>query len=856
MKEKRSQKSLFVFAIVAAVFTATALFSITKADAAYAGSANDIGTFNDTIGGNSVNGVKISKNSEVLNYALDMWEKSNSNEWKYTGSNIDGYVSDIESSVSSPVFIKGKEEPRFGINTNSIKNKLPRDGSIVVRKYKNGKLIYERTEYTYQIGNENKVDEDISLLKQAAKNKPSFNLPSTKYACDSVSYVYDMYDAAIIGQSGDIYTSLEDCKIINEGCAYYGAEGEYIVKELPVVEHNQKDGYIYDFQGWYTQAENGGYEICIGSAINFKSTIYPRWNVSRISHNVNYIDVLGDNADCKVLGTNTETAYHNDEVSGSDRGNDESAGAYYKGLYYTGCTSTIVQEDCDVYRYFRPALYNIVFNGNMSVSGETASLDNCTYGEIYKLTENGFKRNGTVILDLNAEDATCAAKNINVVYTFKGWAETADGNAMYTDCESFSNLCEADGEKQLYAVWDGGHIEASAIPTRDGYRFDGWSKDKSAVSGNTWFDVSDSNECTLYAIWIKQEIDGDNNDSNNGNENNSGTGDTGNVDNSGDVVTGGSIDNGSNDDNGTSDNTGNSSGADNGNNDSNINDENSENSGDSNAGNGSGSENDDNNNENNSTNDGTDQNTDNENNTTNTGNNNSTNADTSSSEGTSTSTTNKVDKVNTGNNISTTTGNSTNKGTGSSTIVTSGSSIGSGNQVESENRTDINNDSAITQEPTISTDNKKENKKDKDSKSNVVYPKVGKKYTKFGITYKIVKSNKKNRTAKVIKSTKNITKAKIHGNIKIKGYKYKVISIAPKSFIKCSQLKKVIIGKNIKSIGKKAFYKNKALGSITIKSKKLKNIGKDAFKRIKPKCAVKIAGSKKYSKKVFAMMNA
>lgn len=80
MKEKRSQKNLqrnwkLAFAIVVAAFTATAIFSITKADAAYAGNANDIGKFNDTVGGNSINGVKISKNSEVLNYALDMWEK-------------------------------------------------------------------------------------------------------------------------------------------------------------------------------------------------------------------------------------------------------------------------------------------------------------------------------------------------------------------------------------------------------------------------------------------------------------------------------------------------------------------------------------------------------------------------------------------------------------------------------------------------------------------------------------------------------------------------------------------------------------------------------------------------------------
>lgn len=45
------------------------------------------------------------------------------------------------------------------------------------------------------------------------------------------------------------------------------------------------------------------------------------------------------------------------------------------------------------------------------------------------------------------------------------------------------------------------------------------------------------------------------------------------------------------------------------------------------------------------------------------------------------------------------------------------------------------------------------------------------------------------------------------------------------------------------------------LGKITIKSLKLKSIGKKAFKHIKSRCAVKIAGSRKYSQKVFAMIN-
>ncbi|HBA96597.1 MAG TPA: hypothetical protein DCZ23_00665, partial [Lachnospiraceae bacterium] len=505
---KRSWKQKIKIISVIAAFIATAISAIIKADAAYPDDYSGIGTCDDSIGGKSITGARISKNSEILNYALDIWEKTSDNKWEHTGSNIDGHVSDTGLPSSNPVFIKGESGLRFGLNINSIKSSLPKDGSIVIKKCKRGKTLYKKAEYTYQTEAENEVDDSISLLKQASKGISKAELPSTEYSFESASYIYDIYDAAVIGQDGDICTVLDDCSIISEGSAYYSAEDEYIIRKLPIAEHNEMDGYTCSFNGWYTQE---GYKLCTGDAIDINSKIYPRWDISRITYNVNYIDILGDLPDGKVLGTSTSTVYCNDEASGSDIGSDKNAGKYYKGLYYDSCTSVIVKEDCNVYRYFRPALYNIIFNGSMESSGGTAPLYNCTYGSTYKLTENGFKRNGVITLDLNAEDATCATKSINVAYKFMGWAETSSGSAVYTDCESVSDLCLEDCEKHLYAVWDGGNIEISAVPERKGYKFDGWSKDKSSTSGNTWFDVSGSNNCTLYAIWIKKEEDTDNN---------------------------------------------------------------------------------------------------------------------------------------------------------------------------------------------------------------------------------------------------------------------------------------------------------------------------------------------------------
>ena len=149
----------------------------------------------------------------------------------------------------------------------------------------------------------------------------------------------------------------------------------------------------------------------------------------------------------------------------------------------------------------------------------------------------------------------------------------------------------------------------------------------------------------------------------------------------------------------------------------------------------------------------------------------------------------------------------------------------------------------------------KVNKKTSAGNKKVIYPKTGKKYTRAGIIYKILKSSSKVKTVKVIKAKKSIIKAKIPASIKIKGYKYKVVSIAKNAFAKCYKLKKAIIGKNIKSIGKKAFYKSRGLSNIKIKSTKLKRIGRSAFKSIKPGCIVKIAGNRKYARKVFAMIS-
>lgn len=87
-------------------------------------------------------------------------------------------------------------------------------------------------------------------------------------------------------------------------------------------------------------------------------------------------------------------------------------------------------------------------------------------------------------------------------------------------------------------------------------------------------------------------------------------------------------------------------------------------------------------------------------------------------------------------------------------------------------------------------------------------------------------------------SKKNVTSLSIPATVKIGKVKYKVVSIKANALKSNKKVKKLVIGKNVKKIGKKAFYNCKNLKSITIKSKKLASVGKKAFGRLNSKAVV------------------
>ena len=78
-------------------------------------------------------------------------------------------------------------------------------------------------------------------------------------------------------------------------------------------------------------------------------------------------------------------------------------------------------------------------------------------------------------------------------------------------------------------------------------------------------------------------------------------------------------------------------------------------------------------------------------------------------------------------------------------------------------------------------------------------------------------------------------KMNIPSTVRINGRQFKVTAIGANVCKGNKKLTTVTIGKNVKSIAAKAFYKNKNLKKINIKSVTIAKIGKNAFKGIHKK---------------------
>ena len=130
-------------------------------------------------------------------------------------------------------------------------------------------------------------------------------------------------------------------------------------------------------------------------------------------------------------------------------------------------------------------------------------------------------------------------------------------------------------------------------------------------------------------------------------------------------------------------------------------------------------------------------------------------------------------------------------------------------------------------------------------------------FTYKNLKYKVLKTGTKDgknvgEVSVVGVNKKTLKKINIGAFVTNDGVKYKVVSIGKKAFSKLKNLKKVTIGKNVRSIGANAFYGDKKLSKIVIKAKVIKKVGKNAIKKTSKKLVITVPKKqKKAYKKLF-----
>ena len=105
-------------------------------------------------------------------------------------------------------------------------------------------------------------------------------------------------------------------------------------------------------------------------------------------------------------------------------------------------------------------------------------------------------------------------------------------------------------------------------------------------------------------------------------------------------------------------------------------------------------------------------------------------------------------------------------------------------------------------------------------------------------------------------SNKKKTSITVKNTVKINGETYKVTAVEANAFKDCRKLKKATIGKYVTTIGNNAFYGDKKLKKIVVKTKVLKKVGKNAIKGIDKRAQIKVPKSRRSKyKKLFKKSN-
>lgn len=125
--------------------------------------------------------------------------------------------------------------------------------------------------------------------------------------------------------------------------------------------------------------------------------------------------------------------------------------------------------------------------------------------------------------------------------------------------------------------------------------------------------------------------------------------------------------------------------------------------------------------------------------------------------------------------------------------------------------------------------------------SKTVAVKKGTTFTVKGYKYKVTSNLVKNPTVTVVGyKNKKLTKVNVASTVNYKKVNFKVTAIGNKAFKNQKKAKSVVIGKNVKTIGTRAFAGDSKVKKITVKSTVLDKVGSKAFSGIDKKAVIKV----------------
>ena len=251
----------------------------------------------------------------------------------------------------------------------------------------------------------------------------------------------------------------------------------------------------YTFAGW-----NPALPTTMPAASN---THTAQWDI--VDYDINYTLNGGT-----VASANPAT--YNVETNTFTLNNPTRTGYIFNG--WTGSNGTTPQTTVTITKgsttgslnytaNWTPISYSVAFNGNGSTSG-SMDAQSFTYDVAKALTSNAFSRAFTVTYAYNGATSENSEATATATATFSGWAESANGEKVYDDGQSVSNLAtENNATVNLFAKWTDG-IVTLPTPAKTGYTFGGWYSDSGLNTsvGDGGASYTPSEDITIYAKWI------------------------------------------------------------------------------------------------------------------------------------------------------------------------------------------------------------------------------------------------------------------------------------------------------------------------------------------------------------------